>query len=77
MELAWGAIGASAASLAMESAPPKWRGILSGLLQEGYALGNVLAAIAYYTLFPRWGWRAMFFIGAAPGSADHADLPTG
>jgi len=55
------------ASLAMESAPPKWRGILSGLLQEGYALGNVLAAIAYYTAFPRWGWRAMFFVGAAPG----------
>jgi SHS family lactate transporter-like MFS transporter len=55
------------ASLAMESAPPKWRGILSGLLQEGYALGNVLAAIAYYTVFPRWGWRTMFFVGAAPG----------
>ena len=55
------------ASLAMESAPPKWRGILSGLLQEGYALGNVLAAIAYYTVFARWGWRAMFFMGAAPG----------
>jgi SHS family lactate transporter-like MFS transporter len=55
------------ASLAMESAPPKWRGILSGLLQEGYALGNVLAAIAYYTLFPRWGWRPMFFIGVVPG----------
>jgi SHS family lactate transporter-like MFS transporter len=55
------------ASLAMESAPPKWRGILSGLLQEGYALGNVLAAIAYFAIFPHWGWRAMFFIGAAPG----------
>ena len=55
------------ASLAMESVPPKWRGVLSGLLQEGYALGNVLAALAYFTLFPRWGWRAMFFIGAAPG----------
>jgi len=55
------------ASLAMESAPPKWRGILSGLLQEGYALGNVLAAIAYYTVFPHWGWRAMFFVGAVPG----------
>ena len=55
------------ASLAMESAPPKWRGILSGLLQEGYALGNVLAAIVYYTVFPHWGWRAMFFVGAAPG----------
>jgi len=51
------------ASLAMESAPPKWRGILSGLLQEGYALGNVLAAIAYYSVFPHWGWRAMFFVG--------------
>jgi len=55
------------ASLAMESAPPKWRGILSGLLQEGYALGNVLAAVAYYTVFPHWGWRVMFFVGAAPG----------
>jgi SHS family lactate transporter-like MFS transporter len=55
------------ASLAMESAPPKWRGFLSGLLQEGYALGNVLAAVAYYTVFPHWGWRAMFFVGAAPG----------
>jgi len=57
------------ASLAMESAPPKWRGVLSGLLQEGYALGNVLAAVAYYTVFPHWGWRAMFFVGAAPGLA--------
>ena len=57
------------ASLAMESAPPKWRGILSGLLQEGYAVGNILAAIAYYSVFPYWGWRAMFFIGAVPALA--------
>ncbi len=54
------------ASLAMESVPAKWRGIVSGLLQQGYALGNILAAIAYFTLFPRWGWRAMFFAGAVP-----------
>jgi len=54
------------ASLAMESAPPKWRGVLSGLLQEGYAVGNILAATAYYLVFPHWGWRAMFFVGAAP-----------
>jgi MFS transporter, SHS family, lactate transporter len=54
------------ASLAMESAPPKWRGILSGLLQEGYAVGNILAAGAYYVIFPRYGWRAMFFVGAIP-----------
>lgn len=54
------------ASLAMESAPARWRGVLSGILQEGYAVGNLLAAIAFYTVFPRWGWRAMFFVGAAP-----------
>jgi SHS family lactate transporter-like MFS transporter len=54
------------ASLAMESAPPKWRGLLSGLLQEGYALGNILAAAAYFFLFPHWGWRPMFLIGALP-----------
>lgn len=54
------------ASLAMESAPPKWRGMLSGLLQEGYAVGNILAAGAYYLIFPHYGWRAMFFIGTVP-----------
>jgi MFS transporter, SHS family, lactate transporter len=54
------------ASLVMESVPAKWRGILSGVLQEGYALGNLLAAIAFWTVFPHWGWRPMFFIGGLP-----------
>lgn len=54
------------ASLAMESVPAKWRGILSGLLQEGYALGNLLAAIAFWSIFPHWGWRPMFFVGGLP-----------
>ena len=54
------------ASLAMESVPAKWRGILSGLLQEGYALGYLLAAIAYFTAFPHWGWRSLFFLGGLP-----------
>ncbi|MFZ0981167.1 MAG: MFS transporter [Candidatus Acidiferrales bacterium] len=54
------------ASLVMESVPAKWRGILSGVLQEGYALGNLLAAIAFWTVFPHWGWRLMFFIGGLP-----------
>jgi len=54
------------ASLAMESVPVRWRGILSGVLQEGYALGNLLAAIAFWTIFPHWGWRPMFFIGGLP-----------
>jgi len=54
------------ASLAMESVPPKWRGLLSGFLQEGYALGYLLAAAAYFLVFPRWGWRPLFFIGGLP-----------
>jgi len=54
------------ASLAMESVPAKWRGMLSGLLQEGYSAGYLLAAIAFWTVFPRWGWRPMFFIGGLP-----------
>jgi len=54
------------ASLAMESVAPKWRGILSGVLQEGYAFGNLLAAAVYTLVFPHWGWRAMFFVGGLP-----------
>lgn len=54
------------ASLALESVPTKWRGTVSGLLQEGYSFGNLLAAIAYFTIYPIWGWRAMFFVGALP-----------
>jgi SHS family lactate transporter-like MFS transporter len=54
------------ASLAMEAVPARWRGVLSGLLQEGYAVGNLLASVAYLLIFPRFGWRAMFFIGGAP-----------
>jgi MFS transporter, SHS family, lactate transporter len=60
---AWGA----GAALAMESIPARLRGVFSGIFQEGYALGNLLAAIAFWTVFPRWGWRPMFFIGVIPG----------
>ncbi len=54
------------ASLAMEKAPKGSRGVLSGLLQEGYATGYLLAAVCYFFVFPRWGWRPMFFIGGLP-----------
>lgn len=54
------------ASLVMESVSARRRGFLSGLLQEGYALGFLLAAAAYYLVFPHFGWRAMFFIGGLP-----------
>jgi SHS family lactate transporter-like MFS transporter len=42
------------------------RGFLSGILQQGYALGYLLAAGCFYFVFPRWGWRPMFFIGGLP-----------
>jgi MFS transporter, SHS family, lactate transporter len=54
------------ASLAMEKVPPRLRGVLSGVLQQGYALGNLLAALCYLFLFDRWGWRPMFFLGGLP-----------
>ena len=54
------------ASLAMEAAPPRWRGILSGILQSGYSIGYLLAALAARFLLPVWGWRPMFWIGAVP-----------
>jgi SHS family lactate transporter-like MFS transporter len=61
------------ASLALESASPRIRGLLSGLLQEGYAIGMLLAALAFRTVYP-WAqlhyhgdaWRVMFFLGGAP-----------
>src|SRR5437016_6573371 len=54
------------ASLAMEKVPPRRRGGLSGLLQEGYAAGFLLAALCSLVVLPRWGWRPMFFIGGLP-----------
>jgi SHS family lactate transporter-like MFS transporter len=54
------------ASLAMEKVPPRLRGTVSGLLQEGYAAGYLLAALAYLVVFPRWGWRPLFFLGGLP-----------
>ncbi len=54
------------ASLAMEVVPAARRGLLSGLLQEGYAIGYLLAAAAYFAVFPALGWRALFLLGGVP-----------
>jgi MFS transporter, SHS family, lactate transporter len=54
------------ASLALESVPAEARGALSGLLQEGYPVGYLLATLVYWLAYPHVGWRGMFFIGAAP-----------
>jgi len=58
------------ASLAMEQAPPRWRGLLSGILQSGYSIGYILAAIASRLILPHFsfdmGWRVMFWVGGLP-----------
>ncbi len=54
------------AALAFETLPAEGRGFFSGLLQEGYAVGYLMAALAYRTLFPAFGWRGMFVVGALP-----------
>ncbi|HZC42532.1 MAG TPA: MFS transporter, partial [Acidobacteriaceae bacterium] len=56
----WG-IGAS---YAMESLPRRFRGVLSGMLQAGYPMGYLLAAVAMQTISPALGWRSVFFVGA-------------
>lgn len=55
----WG-IGAS---YAMESAPHRLRGLLSGLMQGGYPLGYLLAAVGMQTIAPVFGWHSMFLVG--------------
>jgi SHS family lactate transporter-like MFS transporter len=56
----WG-IGAS---FAMENAPRKQRGVLSGMMQGGYPFGYLLAAVGMLTIMPHLGWRAMFVVGS-------------
>jgi SHS family lactate transporter-like MFS transporter len=58
----WG-IGAA---LALESLPAKGRGFFSGLLQEGYVIGYLLASTLFALAFDALGWRGMFIVGAAP-----------
>jgi len=54
------------AALAFETLPAKGRGFFSGVLQEGYAVGYLMAALVFGTVFRFVGWRGMFVIGALP-----------
>ena len=54
------------AALAMESLPAQARGLFSGILQQGYAVGYLLAALVYWIVFPHFGWRGLFVAGALP-----------
>ncbi len=50
-------------SLVMESTPRRLRGLFSGILQGGYPLGYLLAAVALRVIDPYFGWKAMFLSG--------------
>ncbi len=54
------------AALALETLPAQARGIASGILQQGYATGYLIAALVFGFLFERIGWRGMFVLGALP-----------
>ena len=54
------------AALAFESLPKEGRGGFSGILQEGYAFGSILASGAFALLFHMIGWRGLFMVGASP-----------
>ena len=58
----WG-IGAS---LTFESIPERARGAVSGILQQGYACGFLLASVVNWALFEVIGWRGMFVVGVIP-----------
>jgi len=64
--LAMGGEWGVGAALAFESLPKEGRGFFSGLLQEGYVTGNLLAGLVYLCFFNWVGWRGMFLIGACP-----------
>jgi SHS family lactate transporter-like MFS transporter len=64
--LAMGGEWGIGASLALESIPAKARGVVSGLLQEGYAVGYLIGGLFYIALFDHIGWRGMFALGILP-----------
>ena len=71
--IAMGGVWGVGAALALETLPPEGRGFFSGLLQEGYVIGNLLAAALFGLLFSHLrgtgmftNWRVMFMIGALP-----------
>lgn len=57
---------ASGAALVSETWPAEHRGKALGLMQSAWAIGYGLAALVTMIVLPRWGWRAVFFVGVLP-----------
>ena len=56
----------AAAALIAETWRAEHRGKALGLMQSAYAIGEAIAALVVYVVFPRYGWRAVFFVGVLP-----------
>src|SRR6185369_2450815 len=54
------------AALISETWPDKHRGKAFGIMQSGFAVGYALAALVTAFILPKWGWRAVFFVGVLP-----------
>ena len=57
---------ASGATLVSETWPETHRGKALGIMQSCWAIGYGLAAIVVAIMLPRFGWRAVFFVGIVP-----------
>jgi len=74
--LAMGGEWGVGAALVFETLPKEGRGTFSGILQEGYAMGSILASGAFALFFrgfalagfhvPGIGWRGLFILGSVP-----------
>jgi SHS family lactate transporter-like MFS transporter len=64
--LAMGGEWGVGAALVFEALPTDGRGGFSGILQQGYALGSILAAGAFALFFHAIGWRGLFILGSTP-----------
>jgi MFS family permease len=57
---------ASGAALVSETWPVEHRGKAFGFMQSSWAIGYGAAAAVTAIVLPRWGWRAVFFVGVLP-----------
>jgi len=74
--IAMGGVWGVGAALVFETLPKEGRGTFSGILQEGYAFGSILASAAFGLFFagfhwhglsvPGIGWRGLFILGSTP-----------
>jgi len=64
--LGMGGEWASGAALVSETWPAEHRGKAFGFMQSSWAIGYAAAALVTAVVLPRWGWRAVFFVGVVP-----------